>query len=49
MHYEHSIKYRYYFIDGIFIIQSWEGARQWFFQMYKHFRRIKILRKSLRF
>ena len=26
MHYGHSIKYRYYFIDGIFIIQSWEGA-----------------------
>jgi hypothetical protein len=25
MHYGHSIKYWYY-LDGIFIIQSWEGA-----------------------
>ena len=44
MHYGHSIKYRYYFIDGIFIIfiQSWEGARQCFFQMYKHFKCINM-------
>ena len=37
MHYGHSIKYQYY-LDGIFIIQTWEGAIA-FFQMYKHFRR----------
>jgi hypothetical protein len=37
MHYGHSIKYRYY-LDGIFIIQSWEGAIQYCFQIYKHFR-----------
>jgi hypothetical protein len=30
MHYGYSIKYRYY-LDGIFIIQSWEGGRQCFF------------------
>ena len=39
MHYGHSTKYLYY-LDGIFIIQSWEGAiDSAFFQMYKHFRR----------
>ena len=27
MHYGHSIKYQYY-LDGIFIIQSWDGARK---------------------